>query len=194
MPASLLRRISPAIALCLALAAPLLPAAEPAAGFLSSLVPATWNASGLDQLTAAEKTSLDALVARDVAAARQGGVTAFRGTFSTRRTPVERTQAGMDRLSPAELHQLDESVAATLATRPLLVAKPSRPADTAGIDVSAALKPEIHGRVTLGYAWSERGSDRFGSVETYYYDPTSRVTLGLGISTGRGSGRGCFGY
>lgn len=194
MLVSLLRRLFPAAALCLALAVSHLSAAEPAAGFLASLAPATWNASGLARLTAAEKTALDALVARDVAAARQGGVTAFRGTFSTRRTAAERTSAGLDRLSPAELNQLDESVAVTLATRPLLVAKPPRPTDTAGIDVSAALKPEIHGRVTLGYAWSERGSYRFGSVETYYYDPASRVTLGLGIATGRGSGRGCFGY
>lgn len=194
MPVLLLRRIFSVTALGVALAAPLLSAAEPAAGFLASLTPATWHASGLDHLTAAEKTALDALVARDVAAARQGGVTAFRGTFSTRRTPAERTQAGLDRLSAGELSQLDASVAAALATRPLLVPKPPRPANTGGIDVSAALQPEIHGRVTLGYAWSKDGDYRYGSVETYYYDPASRITLGLGLSTGRGSGRGCFRY
>lgn len=179
--------------LCLALVTGQLCAA-PAPAFTASLPPATAEALGLTRLSDAETTTLDTLVARDVAAARQGGVTAFRGTFSSRRTPTERTTAGLDKLSAAELAQLDERVATAIATRPLLVTKPAPPADPGGIDVSDALKPEIHGRVTLGYAWSKDGNYRYGSVESYYYDPASRVTIGLGVSTGRGSGSSCFRY
>lgn len=190
MVVSSLRRLLPfAAALCLALSATAAP--EPA--FIASLAPATASALGLDRLTAAERDALDALVARDVASARQGGVTAFRGTFSGRRAPAERMQAGLAKLSADELARLDEHVAAALAQRPLLVARPPRPADTEGIDVSAALKPELHGRVTLGYGWGSGGSYRFGSVETTYYDPASRVTLGVGLAAVSGRGA-CFRY
>lgn len=168
--------------------------AAPTPAFTASLTPDANTALGLDRLNNHEKNALDNLIARDVASARQGGVTAFRGTFSSRRTAAERTQAGLDKLSAAELAQLDERVAATLATRPLLVTHPPRPADTEGIDVTAALKPEIHGRVTVGYAWSKYGDYRYGSVETYYHDPASRVTFGLGLYTGRGNGSDCFRY
>ncbi len=196
MPAPLLSRILPAAALLLTtlVAGPLrAESTAPAPTFTESLAPADQDSLALTKLSGAEKSALDRLVARDVAAARQGGVTGFRGTFSSRRTAGERAQAGLEKLSAPELAQLDERVARAIATRPLVTPLP-RQADTTGIDVSTALKPEIHGRVTLGYGWGGGGSYRFGSVETSYYDPESRTTLSIGLGTVSGRSRNCFNY
>jgi len=152
---------------------------------------------GLTTLSQEELTALNQLVAREVASARQGGVTAFRGTFLSRRTPAERTAAGLDKLTPAGQDRLDQAVATALAVRHAATTVGVAPAaDVGGIDVRSALKPEVHGSVTLGYGWGRGGSYRFGSVDTWYYDPESRITIGLGVGTVRGSGlgRGCWRY
>ena len=152
---------------------------------------------GLTALTQEELSTLNQLVAREVASARQGGVTAFRGTFLSRRTPAERTAAGLDKLTPAGQEHLNRAVATALAVRkPAPPAAVTPAADVGGIDVRSALKPEVHGSVTLGYGWGRGGSYRFGSVDTWYYDPESRITIGLGLGTVRGSGlgRGCWRY
>lgn len=152
---------------------------------------------GLTALSQDELTALNQLVAREVASARQGGVTAFRGTFLSRRTPAERTTAGLDKLTPAGQDRLNQAVATALAVRNAATTVGVAPAaDVGGIDVRSALKPEVHGSVTLGYGWGRGGSYRFGSVDTWYYDPESRITIGLGVGTVRGSGlgRGCWRY
>ena len=152
---------------------------------------------GLTALTQEELTALNQLVAREVASARQGGVAAFRGNFLSRRTPAERTAAGLDKLTPAGQDRLNQAVATALAVRNSATTVGVAPAaDVGGIDVRTALKPEVHGSVTLGYGWSRGGSYRFGSVDTWYYDPESRITIGLGVGIvrGRGLGRGCWRY
>jgi hypothetical protein len=152
---------------------------------------------GLTALTPGELTTLNQLVAREVASARQGGVTAFRGTFLSRRTPAERMAAGLDKLSPAGQDRLNQAVATALTARhPTTPVAVNPAAEVGGIEVRSALKPEVHGSVTLGYGWGRGGSYRFGSVDTWYYDPESRITIGLGVGTVRGSGlgRGCWRY
>ncbi len=154
-------------------------------------------AIGLTALTPEELTALNQFVAREIASARQGGVTAFRGTFLSRRTPTERTAAGLDRLSPAGRDRLNQAVATALTVRHAATPVAVAPAvDAGGIDVRSALKPEVHGTVTLGYGWGRGGSYRFGGVDTWYYDPESRITIGLGVGAVRGSGlgRGCWRY
>jgi hypothetical protein len=152
---------------------------------------------GLTALTPEELTTLNQLVAQEIASARQGGVTAFRGTFLSRRTPVERTAAGLHKLAPAGQDRLNQAVATALTVRNSTTPTAVNPAaEVGGIEVRSALKPEAHGSVTLGYGWGRGGSYRFGSVDTWYYDPASRLTIGLGVGTVRGSGlrRGCWRY
>ena len=152
---------------------------------------------GLTALTPEELTALNQLVAREIASARQGGVTTFRGTFLSRRTPAECTAAGLDKLTPAGQDRLNQSVATALTVRHATTPVVFAPAvDAGGIEVRSALKPEVHGSVMLGYGWGRGGSYRFGSVDTWYYDPESRLTIGLGVGTVRGSGqgRGCWRY
>lgn len=159
-----------------------------AAEFSAALSPDQFASAGLTSRSADELAVLDRLVQRDVAAARQGGVTTFRGTFSSRRTPAERQAAGLDRLTPDALNQLDALVAEQIA-RPRPAAAPGwTPVDPAGIDVSTALKPEVHGTVTLAYGWGRGGSSRLAALDTTYYDPASRVTLSFGIATWSGPG------
>ncbi len=164
-------------------------AAEPA---LAPLVvsPAQNPAAG-PALSPAQQTALDQLVAQEIASARQGGVTSFRGTFTSRRTAAERTAAGLDRLTPKEATQLDARVAGALAALPSVQPTPRAP-DPGGLDVRTALPAKIHGSVTLGYGWGAGGDYRFGSIESYYYDPEKRFGVGLAIGTSRGSG--CFRY
>ena len=154
-------------------------------------------AIGLTALTPEELTALNQFVARELASARQGGVTAFRGNFLSRRTPAERTAAGLDKLSTAGRDRLNQVVATALTVRdPATPVAITPAADAGGIEVRSALKPEVHGSVTLGYGWCRGGSYRFGSVDTWYYDPASRITIGLGVGAVRGSGlgRGCWRY
>jgi hypothetical protein len=159
------------------------------AAFSSQLTSTEFAGIGLMALTPAELAALDLLVAREVAAARQGRVTAFRGTFISRRTSEEYAHAGLPRLTAPGQAQLNRSVAAALAAQNLPAPPPPAVAvDTDGIEVRSALKPEVHGAVTLGYGWSREGSYRFGTVDTYYHDPQLGLTLGLGVGTARGSG------
>lgn len=171
--------------------------------FSVGLHPDVFTGIGLTALSPDELANLNQLVARELAAARQGRVTAFRGTFCSRRTAAESAQAGLDKLSADGRDRLDRTVAQAIAASGRAVAPTTvTPAkDPGGVDVSSALAPEVHGAVTLGYGTGRGGSYRFGGVDTWYYDPQSRVTLALGVSaisgtgfSARGPGRGCWRY
>ncbi len=162
-----------------------LPAAEVAGGGFSATLSAEQKkAAGLATLTADERAALDQLVADDLAYARHENLTVLDGTFVSRRPEAERKSAGLDRLTPEQLARLNELVAAAIAARPQPKERP-RLKDS---DVLAKNKPEVHGSVTVGYGWGRGGSTRFGSLYTEYYDPATRLSLGVGLSTFNGSG------
>src|SRR6185369_760647 len=82
----------------------------------------------------------------------------------------------------------NELVAAAIAARPTPKERP-RLKDS---DVLAKNKPQIHGSVTVAYGWGAGGRDmRAGSLWLDYYDPESRIGLGVGLSTSEG---GYYGY
>lgn len=159
-------------------------------GFTATLSSEKQDLAGLATLSAAERTALDQLVAGELAAVRTGGSPEPAGTFVSRRTEAERKAAGLDRLTGAQLEKLDEFVAAALAARP----KPKeRPRLKESDVLSAARQNQIHGSVTVAYGWGGGGRDLWAeSLWLEYYDPASRIGIGVGLANYSGSG--LFGY
>ncbi len=153
-------------------------------GFSATLSTGQKNTAGFTALSATELTALDQLVADELAYARRENLTALDGTFVARQTETGRKAAGLDRLTPEQVARLNELVAAAITARPAPKERP-RLKDS---DVFVKNKPEVHGSVTFGYGWSRGGSARFGSFYTEYYDPATRLSLGIGVSTFNGSG------
>jgi hypothetical protein len=181
MPA--FRRILPVALACLLIAA--LPARAAEGGFAATLSLDQKAAAGLAELAPAELAVLDRLVAEEVALARQQNISEFSEKFTARCSAEERTQAGLDRLTADQQARLNELVAAALAARP----KPKERPRLKDSEVLAAAKPaEIHGSVTLSYGWSGGRSFHGGSLWLDYYDPASRVGIGIGIANYSGGG------
>jgi hypothetical protein len=157
-------------------------------GFIATLSTEQQNAAGLAPLSAGEQAALNALVAREVAFARQGNVRAFAGTFLSRRKPAELAEAGLDRLSPAEQERLNAAVANAIASGPV---QPEPRALKQSDVTSARERLQVHGRVSLAYGWGGGGSYRAGSISTDIYDPETGLELGLGL--GEISGKGWWG-
>lgn len=137
-----------------------------------------------DDLTPAEQQSIENLIAREVSAARAGGVRAFRDTFNLRRTPAELTATGLDRLSPTERDALDTRVAQRLAAH--RTATRSAEASTEGFALPR-LPLEVSGSVTAVYGTSKRGDFYGGAVSTTVFDPNHGWAATLGVSTLRGA-------
>lgn len=175
-----------AIGLCLLVAQ--LRAAE--GGFSATLPVEQQTAAGLPTLTADERAALDRLVADDLTFARRENYAELAGTFVTRRTEAERRQAGLDRLPPEQLARLNDLVAAALAIRP---APKARPRLQESEVLGAKTGGEIHGSVSVAYGWGRGGRDfRASSLELNYYDPESRIGLGLRITTTHGGYPGYY--
>lgn len=155
-------------------------------GFVATLSQEEQSASGLSRLSADQQLALNALVAREVALARQGGVTAFAGTFSSRRRPAERGSAGLDQLSPAELERLNALVAAAIAAAPVPVTTTRRQQEQ---ELRRQRRVEVHGEISATYGRGPGGRDwHGGSVYTELYDRQSGARLGVGLSTYTGDG------
>lgn len=157
-----------------------------AVDFSATLSPEQTDRSGIDHLTAAQKSVLDTLIARELRAARQGGVTAFARTFFDRRTSDERHEAGLDQLTPSEQGTLNELVATALAKQqpaPLPVSMLHRSVPTA---TTSRDRLKVHGEVTLVVGAGRGGSFYGGSVYTEITDPEKKMTLGVGVATLRG--------
>ncbi|MFI5337782.1 MAG: hypothetical protein ACHQ5A_13425 [Opitutales bacterium] len=171
-----------AVLAALALSAAGLRAAE--RGFITTLSAEQQAAAGLTRLSAGEQTALNALVAREVAFARQGNVRAFAGTFVSRRKPAERTEAGLDRLTSAEQARLNDAVAAAIAAGPVL----PEPRELTKSDVTNGQRLQVHGSISFTYGWGGGGSFRAGSLYTDIYDPVTGTELGIGLSESSGNG------
>lgn len=192
-PVPLLSRTS----LCLVLAAALLvtSSSRAAVAFSQILTPAERSATGYAHLKSQQVTALDALIQRDIDAARQGNVTGFARTFTQRRTPEERVRAGIDQLTEIERGQLDRLVAATLASRPVVpyIAPPPSADSPAEVTLEKA-KPKVHGQVSAFYGQSSGGGSFYGgSFDAMMIDPTGKYAIGIGLSEIRTRGmRSCI--
>jgi hypothetical protein len=186
--ASVTRRWLALFAVGLLIATPPLVAAAKG-GFTATLSAEQREAAGLTTLSVDERAALDQLVADDLAFARREKMTVLDQPFVARLPETSRKQAGLDRLKPEQLAKLNELVAAAIAARPTPKERP-RLKET---DVLGNRRPEIHGSVSVAYGWGAGGRDfRAGSLWLNYYDPESRIGIGVGISSM--SGPGYYGY
>lgn len=155
-------------------------------GFISTLSSAEQTAAGLTTLSAEQQLALNALVAREVSLARQGGVTTFAGTFTSRRKAEENARAGLDQLNVDQRAALDSLVASALAAKavPLPTARRLREEE-----LKTQRRLVTHGEVSMVYGVGSRGRDFVGgSIYTEVYDPETGVSLGVGISRFDGDG------
>lgn len=157
-------------------------------GFTATLSKDQQASAGLTKLSTDEETALNVLVAREVSAARQGGVRAFAGNFLSRRKPEERAQAGLDRLTPAEQARLKDLVAAALASGPAWT-EPKSKLVSLDTSVKDPRHLEVHGEVSFLYGWGSGGrSIKGGSIYTTFTDPAGRYQFAVGYSQYEGSG------
>jgi len=158
-------------------------------GFTATLSTEKQVAAGLAELTTAERSALDQLVADELALVRSTERPELSGTFVSRRTEAERKAAGLDRLTTAQLEKLNELVASVL-NRPQPKERPRlKESDV----LSAARQNRIHGSVTVAYGWGRGGRDMWAqSLWLEYQDPEDRFSLGIGLSNFDGDG--FFGY
>lgn len=183
IPASLTRLSLGFLAGCALLIASPLAAAE--GGFTATLSNEQREAAGLNTLNNDERGVLDQLVAADLALARSEKLTTFDAPFLARHNEASRKLAGLDRLSQAQLAKLNELVAAAIAARPTPKERPRLKES----DVVVKRPNEIHGSVTVAYGWGSGGREfRAGSLWLNYYDPESRIGIGVGLSSINGDG------
>jgi len=150
---------------------------------------------GLPALTAPQIATLDSLVEREVTLAHQGGVSGFSSTFTSRRTAKERTDAGIDRLSPKQQLALDSFAARAIADgpsptqmfayAPVALPAPAPPP----VLVSAPMGLAVHGEVSFTIGGGSHGSSFYGAgMDVFVTDPTGHFTLGVGLAEVRGKG------
>jgi hypothetical protein len=159
------------------------------AGFSDSLTRQEKEASGVVLLSPAQVSKLDALVAKDEDFAREGAVTGFSTSFSQRRTHQERIEAGLERLNASQRARLDSLVAFAIADpAPVIPVFQPRPAAPAASFSSPALKPEIHGDISLTVG-AGKGVSFFGSgLDLNITDPMGRYSISVSLSQYRGKG------
>jgi hypothetical protein len=164
--------------------------------FVEGLTSEERVAVGAQKLTPAQATYLDALVSHDVTIAREGGVTGFSSAFLDRHTPAERAAAGTGALTSAERVALDALVARAIALGPppdqafsySPPAKPTPPPAPPETLVSAPLRAELHGDVSMTFGGGH-GSSFYGtSIDLSVTDPSGKFTLGVGYEQFHGKG------
>jgi hypothetical protein len=166
--------------------------------FIEGLSTDEQAAIGASKLTPPQAADLDGLVSHDVTAARDGGVTGFSTEFLARRTDAERAACGVDHLSDKERTVLDTLVAREIALGPPPdqeftfrppAPKAAPPPVPSQVQVSAPLKAEIHGDVSLTVGGGSHGSSFYGtSFDAYYTDPSGKFTIAVGVDQFHGKG------
>jgi hypothetical protein len=161
--------------------------------FISTLNAENKAASGIVRLTERQAAALDFQVQREIATAHQGDTVAFSTSFTHRRTPAQRTEAGLDRLMTPELAQLDRLVATAVANRPPstspLLTTPATTSTSADAVETIPLKAEVHGEVSLSYIWGSGGAHGYASsIVTTVTDPSGKGSLTVGLSQFNGKG------
>jgi len=179
--------------LIIAVFASAVPAGAEQPSFTSTLAAENKALIGLARLTEQQVGALDQQVQREIFTAHQGDTVAFSTTFTHRRTPTQRTEAGLDRLMTPELAQLDRLVATAVANRPpstspLLTATTTTLPSSGWVEITPR-HMEIHGETTLTYAWGSGGAHGYGaSIVTTATDPSGKFSLTVGISQFNGKG------
>jgi len=162
--------------------------------FTATLSSENKAASGIAKSTEPQRAALDQQVQREIATARQGDTVAFSTTFTHRRTPQQRVDAGLDHLMTPELTQLDRLVAMAVADRPphaqpqattpLITPLPSSP----WVEITPR-KMEIHGEMSLTYVSAGSGRNGYGaSMITTATDPSGKFSITIGVSQFYGKG------
>lgn len=160
------------------------------AGFTATLSQEEHTAAGLTTLTAAELTTLDQLVADDLARAQQMKTSALPGTLGTRHSADKLAAAGLDRLAPEQLAKLNELVDEVVYARPQPKERP-RLKDSDVLSEQGRL--QVHGGVSFTYGWAGGGRNfREASAWVSYYDPVTGLGIGFGFSNF--SGDSLYGY
>mgnify|MGYP003651801071 FL=1 len=141
-------------------------------------------------LTVAQRNTLDAFIQRDLKAAKDGGVRAFRDTFSARLTPADLAKSGLDELPPATIAQIDHDVAKLIAasgspTDPL-AAQRYTPKKTPESFAIPKLPLEVHGSLTAVYGTSKLGDYYGAGATTTVFDPNRGWSATIGVSSLRG--------
>ncbi len=146
-------------------------------------------ACGLTHITVSQQTILDALIQRDVDAARQGNVTAFAKTFIQRRSEKECAESGIASFTEVERTKLDAVVAAAIARKPMTqVYQETQSKPLVGIGMPKR-KGEIHGSMSLMYGMGSGGSSAYGAaMDVNYTDPSGRLQVAVGYSEIHGKG------
>jgi hypothetical protein len=161
------------------------------AGFLAKLSAEESAGIGVAKLSAEQRAALDALIARELRLARQGGARAFARTFLDRRSDEERTKAGVNLMTESERGALNGAVAHALATQPFAREMAFAPKRNRAGDVVTVTwpKPEIHGEMTLVYGWDNHGGDyRGASLHLTRFDPKYNLTTSFTYSVVEGDG------
>ena len=131
-----------------------------AEGFIATLSTEQQAGAGLTQLTPAEQSALDKLVAAEVSGSRLDEGRVLSGTFESRRTDEERKAAGLGRLSAEQLSRLNQLIVAAQISRPQPRERP-RIRDDSIIYTKA--KPEVHGSLSLSYGRGAGGRSFHGT-------------------------------
>ncbi len=162
--------------------------------FSAGLSPSDRAAAGVTRLNPTQVSILNALVARDVKLARDGGVTGFSSAFSARHTERELVSSGISLLTERESLNLDTLVSRVVALGPSpddgFVYSPPQPTPPpTEAEVEQPRKTEVHGDVSFTIGGGSHGRSFYGtSADMYVTDPKHGFTVGVGFSEYRGKG------
>lgn len=146
-------------------------------GFTATLTAEQQRATGVASLTDDERAELNAIVASELALARQGDVAGFARSFSSRRSDEERAAAGLANLSAAELAELDRLIAALIAAGPTLKNMPRRVTVSEGKQRD---RLEVHGEMSYTIGGGSGGrSFQGGSMTTTIFDRKTGSSISL---------------
>jgi hypothetical protein len=141
--------------------------------------------------------SLNTQIQQEISVARQGDTVAFSTTFTHRRTPQQRKDAGLDHLMTPELTRLDALVATAVATKPIATSPtitqsattPATPSSN-WVEITPR-KMEVHGELTLTYMSGSGGRSGYGaSMVTTATDPSGKFSFTVALSQFQFKGKG----
>jgi len=166
-----------------------------AMSFTAGLSPSEIAAAGITKLSPAQADALNALVARDVTLAHEGGVTGFSTGFLERHSEKERASTGISILNDTERQNLDRFVAAAVSIGPapdegFRYAPPPSPTPKPAVIETEVLLPQklqVHGDVSITVGGGSHGQSFYGTSEDFYVtDPNHGFTVGVSFSEFRG--------
>jgi hypothetical protein len=169
--------------------------------FSATLSPDLRDRTGLSHLSVDNVAVIDGLVRQDEAASKFKDNDVDHTRFSQRRSARERTIAGLDHLTGAQVSLLDDLVGQRISGIPPAATTTAAYITSSGGSVTGtAVKPnlpaqklDIHGEIGYTYGWGKGGSVSGGDIVLTYDDPAGRYSVLVGYSEYRGKGLApCF--